>query len=142
MRSKFRSPITAILALSGTLLSGSSVLAADFTVDFGAETDAGRDAGTLTCLFRETCGAQMESLGLRVSINMFRRDAERAYVHLHGGDLSCCYFAYAADEIIVDPRKPLSPVAFFKGARARGGLFVQNNAWARCTSDSTFIEIT
>src|SRR5882724_9273500 len=126
MRSRFRSPITAILALFGTLLSGCSVLAADFTVDFGAETDAGRDAGTLTCLFGQLCDAKMESIGLRVSIDVFRSDAERAYVRLYGGDLSCCYFAYAADSITVDPRKPLSRVPFFKGARARGGLFIQN----------------
>ena len=115
-----------LMMLLGTLLSGSSVLAADYSVDFGAETNAGKDAGTLTCPFGQVCDAKMESIGLRVSIDVFRSDPERAHVRLYGGDLSCCYFAYAADSITVDPRKPLSRVPFFKGARARGGLFIQN----------------
>jgi hypothetical protein len=126
VRRNLRNPITAILVLLGIFLSGTSVLAADYSVDFGAETDAGRDAGTLTCLFGQICRAKMESIGLRVSIDVFRSEPERAIVHLYGGDPSCCYFAYAADNTIVDPRKSLSRVPFFKGAEAKGGLFIEN----------------
>ena len=126
MTSNARILITAILLLLGTLLSGSSVLAADYSVDFGVETDTGKDAGTLTCLFDQICDEKVESLGLRVSIDVLRGYPERAHVRLYGDDLSCCYFAYAADKIIVDPRKPLSRVTFFKGAQARGGLFIEN----------------
>src|SRR5258708_29012263 len=117
MRSNARSPITAVLALLGILLSGCSALAEDYSVDFGVETDAGKDAGTLTCLFGETCDAKLELLGLRVSIYVFRSEPGRASVYLYGGDLSCCYFAYAADSIHIDTREPLSRVPFFKGAR-------------------------
>jgi len=102
------------------------VLAADYSVDFGVETDAGKDAGSLTCLFDEICDAKLESLGLIVSLIVFRSNPERASVHLRGGDLSCCYFDGAADSIAIDPRKPLSRVPFFKGARARGALFIEN----------------
>lgn len=126
MRSNARGLITAILALLGAFLSGGSVLAADYSVDFGVETDAGRDAGTLTCLFGQICAAKVELLGLRVSVMVFRSEPERASVSLYGSDLSCCYFDGAADEKIIDPRKPLSRVAFFKGARARGGLYIEN----------------
>jgi hypothetical protein len=72
------------------------------------------------------CSAKIESLGLIVSIHVFRNEPERASVSLYGGDLGCCYFDGAAGEKIIDPRKPLSRVPFFKGARARGGLFIQN----------------
>ena len=127
MRSNARSLITALLALvSGILLSGSSVLAADYSVDFGVETEANKDAGSLMCLFDQTCSAKIEALGLRVSIDVFRSNPERAHVHLYGGDLGCCYFDGAADSIIIDARKPLSRVPFFKGARARGGLYIKN----------------
>ena len=126
MRSNARSPITAILALLGTLLSGGSVLAADYSVDFGVETDAGKDAGSLMCVFDQTCSAKMEALGLRISIDVFGSNPQRAHVNLYGGDLSCCYFDGAADSIVIDPRKPLSRVPFFKGARARGGLYIEN----------------
>jgi hypothetical protein len=126
VRSNARSPITAILALLGTLLSGGSVLAADYSVDFGVETAVGKDAGTLTCLFGQICDAKIESLGLRVSVHVFRSEPERASVRLYGGDPSCCYFDGTADKKIIDPRKPVSRVAFFKGARAKGGLFIQN----------------
>ena len=103
------------------------MLAAGYSVDFGAETDAGKDAGSLVCLFDETCAAKVESLGLRISIIVFHSNPERAYVDLHGGDLSCCYFAGAARDTIIDPRQPLSRVPFFKGAAAKGALFIQND---------------
>jgi hypothetical protein len=45
---------------------------------------------------------------------------------LYGDDLSCCYFDNAADRKIIDPHKPVSQVVLFKGGRARGGLFIQN----------------
>jgi hypothetical protein len=126
LRSNARTSIAAILVLLGTLLSGNCALAADYSVDFDVETDASKDAGTLACVFDQTCEAKMESLGLSVSIYGSRRDAERADVHLYGRDLSCCYFDYATSKIVVDPRKPLSRVTFFKGAAPRGGLFIEN----------------
>jgi hypothetical protein len=117
---------SAILALLGILFSGNLALAADLSVDFGADTNRGRDAGTLDCRFSQVCHAKMESLGLTVSLDIFRSDPVRAHVRLYGGDLSCRYFVDAADSITIDPYKPLPRVPFFKGARARGGLFIQN----------------
>lgn len=126
MRSSARSLITAILALvGGILLSGSSVLA-DYSVDFGVETDAGKDASSLMCLFGQTCSATMELLGFRATIYIVRGDLGRASVHLYGGDFSCCYFDGATDPIFIDPRVKLSRLPFFKGPRARGGLYIQN----------------
>jgi hypothetical protein len=125
VRSYARNPTAALLALFGILLSANVVLAADFSVDFGADTDQGRDAGSLDCRFGQVCSARMESLGLTFSVDIFHGDPVRAHVHLYGRDPSCCYFADAAGSITIDPSKP-PPVPFFKGARARGGLFVQN----------------
>jgi hypothetical protein len=121
-----RSLITSIVALLGTVLSSSFVLAADYGVDFGVETDAGKDAGSLTCLFNRMCNAKMESFGLRVSIHVLRSDPERARVYLDGDYLGCCYFDGGARSIEVDPRKPLSRVPFFKGIAAKGAFFIQN----------------
>lgn len=121
-----RSLMIAILTLLGTPLLGSSVRAADYSVDFGIETDAGKDGGSLACLFNDVCGARIESLGLRVTVYAFRNEPGRASVRLYSGDLSCCYFAGAADSIAVDPRKPVSRVPIFKGASARGGLYIEN----------------
>lgn len=126
MRSYARNPTAAFLALLGILLSANVVLAADFSVDFGADTDQGRDAGSLDCRFGQVCYARMEALGLTFSVDIFRGDPVRAHVRLYGSDPSCCYFADATDSITIDPSKPPSRVPFFKGARARGGLFVQN----------------
>jgi hypothetical protein len=36
------------------------------------------------------------------------------------------WWAYAHDTITVYPREALSPIPFFKGARARGNLFIEN----------------
>jgi hypothetical protein len=126
VKSNARSLITAILALLCVLASGSSAPAANYSVDFGAETGAGKDAGSLVCLVGRTCTAEMESLGLRITFLVFRSEPERVTVHLYGRDLSCCYFTGAADSIDIDPRKPLSGMSFYRGGRATGGLFIEN----------------
>jgi hypothetical protein len=121
VRSNARNPIAAILTLLGVLLSGSPALAADYSVDFGAEIDVGKDAGTIACTVGRTCIAKMESLGLTITFFVLRSQSERVRVELYGGDRGCCYFAGAADSIDVDPRKPLS-----RGIRARGALLIEN----------------
>lgn len=125
MRNYARIP-AAVMTLLIVIFSTNVVLAADFSVDFGADTDRGRDAGSLDCRFGRVCSARMESLGLTFSVDIFRGDPVRARVRLYGSDANCCFFADAADSMTIDTYKPLSRVPFFKGARARGGLFVQN----------------
>jgi hypothetical protein len=114
-----------MLGLIGILLSGGSALAEDFSVDFGADTDRGRDAGTLHCQFGKACEGKMESLGLGVSLLISRRD-HTAQVRLNGAAVGCCYFAYAKDSIVIDTRTPLSWVPIFKGMPSQGGLFIEN----------------
>jgi hypothetical protein len=126
MRSNARTPIIAILTLLGTLLWGSSVLADDYSVDFGADTDGGRDAGTLNCRFGQRCYAKMESLKLTVSLDISHGDPARAHVGLSSDELGCCYFAYAKDRIEIDPRTTQSRMPIFKGVGARGSLFIEN----------------
>jgi hypothetical protein len=66
-----RSPIALVLALLGTLSIASSALAADYSVDYGVDTvSAGKDAGSLTCQFRQRCSAKLEALGLNVSFDV------------------------------------------------------------------------
>ncbi len=108
------------------LLSDGCALAADYNIDFGVETTAGKDAGTLTCLFDEVCSAKVKLPGLGISIFVSRSEPELASVRLHGDELNCCYFDGAADSKIIDPRTPVSRVAIFKGASARGALFIEN----------------
>jgi hypothetical protein len=113
---------SAVLLL--TLLTRGVALAADYSVDFGAETQAGKDAGTLYCRLDQVCYAKMASLGLTVSLDVPRSDPAEANVGFYGGDLSCCYFANDRHTITIYPREPLSPIPFFKGARAN--LFIEN----------------
>jgi hypothetical protein len=116
----------AILSVLATLLLSGSALAADYDVEVGAETGAGKDAGVLRCVFDDICALPLPALGLRANIYVSRKEPGRADVHLYGDDPSCCYFAEASDSIDVDPAKPVSRVPFFRGAGARGGLFIQN----------------
>jgi len=115
-----------LAGILGALISGTSVSAADYSVDFGVDSVAGRDAGSLTCLFDQICHARMESLGLRISVSVPLDNIEHARIQLSGNDEGCCYFRGAADAVFVDRRKPLSRVPFFRGSRPRGGLFVEN----------------
>jgi len=137
-----RTPITAILLLLGTLLSASFALAEDYSVDFGADTVRGRDAGTLHCRFGYICDAKMESLGLIVSVDTSRADPPSAHIRLNGGDPGCCYFAGAAGSMTIDPRKSLYRVPLFRGGPGPGGpCSSRTNVWARSISDSIFPEV-
>ena len=126
MTRNVRRRLAAIVALLGVLLSSSIVVADDYRVDFGIKTKAGEDVGTITCQFGEICDENVASLGLRISILIFRSRRELASVHVNGSDLSCCYFGGASDSLDVDTHQPLSRAVFFQGARARGALFIQN----------------
>jgi hypothetical protein len=128
MRINTRIRVVAILAFLCLLPSGSSAFAGENTVDFGAETDAGKDAGSLMCRLDQACDGELESLGLTVSIYLCRSNNDRAVasVYLHGHDLSCCYFEYAAEKVTIDLRESASRVSFYKGTRARRGLYVEN----------------
>jgi hypothetical protein len=117
---------TAILAVLAVFVMSNSVLAADYDVELGAETVVGKDAGTLRCVFDDICPLPLPELGLRVSIFVSRGEPGRATVHLYGDDLSCCYFTEGRDSTEIDSAKPVSRVPFFRGAGARGGLFIQN----------------
>ncbi|WFU35640.1 hypothetical protein QA635_15025 [Bradyrhizobium brasilense] len=111
------------------LLSGfvaTPAFAADYSVDVGVETKAGKDAGSLGCVYEETCGLNMPSLGLRVTLLSLRTDPSRVTIYVSRHDLSCCYFESAADSLHVDRRKSTFRVPIFTGARAKGGLFIQN----------------
>ena len=127
-----RTPIVVILALLGSPWSGSSARTEDYSVEFGVDSAAGRDADTLTCQFEETCAARMQSLGLRVTFYLsrrypFPRNSDRVSVHLYrDNDAGCCFFADAADSITIDLHQKLSRVPFFRGVRARGALLIEN----------------
>jgi hypothetical protein len=106
-------------------LSADVALAQNYSVDFGVDTERGKDAGTLDCRFGQACQAKMESLGFSVRVEISRYPAF-ADVSMEGDDLSCCYFASGKSKIGIDARKPLSRVPIFKGRGPKGGLFVQN----------------
>jgi hypothetical protein len=121
-----RTTAAVVLASLGSLLPPSFALAEDFSVDFGADTDRGRDAGTLHCRFDRTCDAKMESLGLTVRVHISRGNAASADIRMLSENPDCCYFADARSTGVIDTRTPLSRVPIFKGEGARGGLFIQN----------------
>ena len=68
----------------------------------------------------------MESLGLIVSVDTSRADPPSAHIRLNGGDPGCCYFAGAAGSMTIDPHNSLYRVPLFRGAGARGSLFIEN----------------
>ena len=127
MRAFARNSVTAVLALCvvGTLLSNSPAVADGYSLDFGAETDRGKDAGTIRCRFDQACDGKLESLGLTVRVEVSRGKSLYARVRLDGDSLDCCYFAGPASSLVVDPEKP-NPVPLYKGMGPRGALFIEN----------------
>jgi hypothetical protein len=108
------------------LASTSQSWADDYDVDFGAEVRGVKDAGSVTCRFDQVCSANIEALGLRLTIDVLPEDRRSAQIRLYGSDLSCCYFAGAADSKTIDLGEPLSKVPFYRGRPAQGELLIQN----------------
>jgi hypothetical protein len=107
------------------LASTSQSWAGDYDVDFGAEVRGAMDAGSVTCRFDRLCDANLESLGLSLTIDVSSNDPRSAHIRLYGSDLSCCYFALAEEFKTIDLREPLSKIPFYRG-RASRYLFIQN----------------
>src|SRR5690242_10017589 len=108
-----------VIAVSTFLLAFLSIAPAfafDYSVELGAETGSGKDAGTLNCNFGRRCETRLEPRGLRVGIYISGRERWRANVHLHSDELGCCYFENARSSTDVDPRVSLSWVPLFEGA--------------------------
>jgi len=116
----------AVLALIAALLPANTAFAQGYSVDFGADTVLGRDAGTIDCQFDESCVGKLESLGLTIRLQLRSSRFGFADVALEAGNLGCCYFANTTRSIGVDPHRPLSRIPLFKGRGPRGGLFIQN----------------
>ena len=121
-----RIPFIATLAFVGTLLSGGFAFAEDYSVDVGTDTKAGRDAGTFTCRFDDRCVAKIESLGLRLVLDVYHYD-RFARIRLESTTESgCCYFDYGASSKIIDPRNSLSKLTFFRGIPSGSAHLVEN----------------
>jgi len=73
VKERARISLFALLALIGTLLPGNSAFAEGYSVDFGADTDLGRDAGTVECQFGEFCIGKLEALDLTVRFAVAKR---------------------------------------------------------------------
>lgn len=113
--------ISAILAICvvGTLLSNSLAAADDYNFDFGAETNRGRDAGTISCRFDHACDGKLEALGLTVRVEISREANLCMLVRLDGDSLDCCYFAGPANSIVVDPKTKSSVAVEGDGIQGR-----------------------
>jgi hypothetical protein len=113
-----------ILALT-FFLSANGAFAQDYSVEFGADTERGKDAGKLDCRFGHECHTKLESLGFSVSVKI-SREPGFADVSMQGDDRACCYFENGRNATVIDVRKPVSRVQIFKGIGSRGNLFIQN----------------
>ena len=120
MRGQFQS-IIVVLTL---LFSANVSLAQDYSVEFGADTERGKDAGSLDCRFGRACHAKMESLGFSVRVKI-SRELAFADISIEGDDRDCCYFENGKSEMGIDARGP-SKVPIFKGRGPKGGLFILN----------------
>ncbi len=117
----FRLSIFVILSL---VTSASPLLASDYTVDLGIDSQEGRDAATLVCEYNRICRANFDSLRLQISVEVFR--GGRAYIHLLSDRVACCYFSGAASSLVLDPKVSFSRNLFYEGHKGRGDLFIQN----------------
>jgi hypothetical protein len=121
-----RALIGTIFFVLAVLASNSSARGADYSVDIGVDTTAGRDAATLECRFDEACRQKLEPFKLRVEVRVSSRYRDRVNIWMDSEEAGCCYFETAAPKIVIDLRDKLSPLPIFRGARARGALFIQN----------------
>lgn len=126
MKSGSRVISSVVLFLLAVLSSGNTVSAADYSVELGVDSRAGKDAATLECAIDQECSTRLEPLGLRIKVHVSKRDPDRAMVRLFGYEPGCCYFNGAASSALVEMRDPMSRLPIFLRDRARGDLFIEN----------------
>lgn len=78
MRSTASICFKAIFAAFAISLPVSAVLADDYRVEVGAATQAGKDAGALSCAFDKMCAARLNALKLRVRVYLPRGEPGQA----------------------------------------------------------------
>lgn len=118
---------SAVSSILASLCSNNPVSASDYRIEVGAETGAAKDVGAQSCTLAEVCTARLEALKLNVRVYVSRRKPAEARVFLDGDEIGCCYFTGAVDSTVVAaPDAAVARLPFFKGSRARGGLFIQN----------------
>ena len=115
-----------MLSAVAMLTPASSVFAADYSIELGIDSHAGKDAGTLECVLDEECSTRLQPLGLRIIVLVSSRDQDRASVRLYGHEPGCCYFNGAASTALVNMRDTLSRLPIFLRDRTRGDLFIEN----------------
>jgi len=108
------------------LAAGSSALADGYGIDDAVKTSAGSDTGTVECSFDERCAVTFDSLKLKLDVSVSHNDPARARLNLSGDTLDCCFFENAVSKFTVDARLSLIRQRLFKGQRARGLLYLQN----------------
>src|SRR5215472_5451690 len=117
----------AVCAVLASLCSNNRALASDYRIEVGVETGAGNDVGAQNCTLAEVCTVRFKALKLNVRVYVSRRGSAEATVYVDGDEIGCCYFTGAVDStVVVAPDTGVAQLPFFKGARARGGLFIQN----------------
>lgn len=126
MRARAQTQFILALAAVGPLLSGGAAHAAGYVVAIGADTWSGKDTSLSVCRFDHICHGELKELGLQVDIDLRRAMSRIARLRLHSRSRGCCTFEYGRDETAIDLRVALRQEPIFKGAKARGGMIVEN----------------
>ncbi len=103
----------------------SPALAEDYDVEYGIETSAGKDGGSVSCQFGHRCNVSVDSLKLRFNILVYHHFRGEALLDIDG-DPACCLFEGAVSHLEIVTDGPLLPLRFFRGRPARGLEFFQN----------------
>jgi hypothetical protein len=125
--SNVQNSTSVFLILCCLFLLGAPVHATDYSVDFGAETEAGKDAGSIACSSEVICTAKMESLALSITFMVVRNEPQRVRIHMDSNnDPGCCYFSDGDRSISIDPHHPPSRMSFYRGIEAKGAMLIEN----------------
>src|SRR4051812_35257325 len=92
-----------MFAVTAIPTSANSLFAADYTVELGIDSRAGKDAGTVECVLDVLCTMQLQPFGLRVSVYVPSRVRDTASVSMYGDEADCCYFDGASPSIVIVP---------------------------------------
>ena len=101
--------------------------AADYKIDYAIKSDHGEEVGIVgDCEFNRICVVETKNLNYRLSVEVFKRNTQLAYVHLNRG-VDCCFFSGAVTGLSLQVgRNNLESIPFFKGRPAKGAEFIQN----------------
>ena len=103
--------------------------AVDYTVAYALEVDGKTETGKIeNCNSVDACRIKFRTMDASADLYFPKSAGDEKIVLSIWGDSACCYFSDGAEQISLDPAKPLHTVTIYAGHARRRNEVIRNQA--------------